>query len=222
MSWGQLRRLKGWARAGLAISPLLPVILASLYFSRDLYWSPGYPVRIPWDQIPVIQPDLRRENTWPGHNQSLAMPILLEQEAIDASLESEANANLAVKAGSAVNAGGVSTADANGLQTPGALPGIMPLSFNLVGNPQAGGILEVRKPVSLGEQSLGTLTVRIDDASRVYVSILDMARQFPEALRPPRSWHSEYVLLSQVRAAGIDLRYNPTADQFILQESPAN
>lgn len=83
-------------------------------------------------------------------------------------------------------------------------------------------ILEVRKPVSLGEQSLGTLTVRIDDASRVYVSVLDMARQFPEALRPPRSWHNEYVLLSQVRVAGIDLRYNPTADQFILQESPAN
>lgn len=218
MRWGQLRRLKGWAKAGLAISPLLPAILGSLYFSRDLHWSAGYPVRIPWDQIPVILPDPRPGATWPGQSLTLALPILVEEEAIDASLESEADANLAASAGSAVNA----SKDANGLQARSALPGIMPLSFDLVANPEADGILEVRKPVSFSQQSLGTLTVRIDDASRIYVSRVDMARQFPESLRPPRSWEDEYVLLSQVRAAGIDLRYDPTADQFVLRDDTAN
>lgn len=222
MLWGQLPRLGNSARTSLAIAPLLPVIVASLYFTRDLYWSPGYPVRIPWDQIPEIPPVSSQEAASLRADMALAAPILEGEVADDAAMNSAVDAGSAVSSEMATDDGNRTGMETNGNNARSALPGVLPLSFDLIANPDAGGMIQVRKSVSFNQQSLGMLSVRIDEGSRVFVSRVDMGRLFPESQRPPRSWQDEYVLLSQVRTAGIDLRYDPTADQFVLRDDTPN
>lgn len=218
MEWGKFQRLEPSAKTCLAIVPLLPVLVASLYFSGSLRWSPEYPVRMSWDEIPVIRPDSSRAAGLSGDQLARALPDLIGEDAQGDTLAADANANLVAGEDPAATGG---DGDAAQDQARNALPGIIQLSFNLAANPAADGMLQVRKSVAYNQQALGVLSVRIDDASRVFVSRVDMVRMFPEALQPPQSWQDEYVQLSQVRAAGIDLRYDPTADQFILRNGSA-
>lgn len=222
MRSGLMPRLRGAARTGLAIAPLVPVVLASLYFSGQLPWSPGYPVRIAWDEIPVIVADAPQGSGLASGNMGLTLPMLAEEAAQEASLALGEETDPATEADLAGPAGERDGQVVFGTPAGRAVPGVMPLSFSLAANPDAGGILQVRKAVSFNQQSLGNLSVRIDEAARVYVSVPEMGRMFPESLRPPRSWQDEFVLLSRVREAGIDLRYDPTADRFILRDDTAD
>lgn len=94
--------------------------------------------------------------------------------------------------------------------------GYMPLTFDLGGSAEASDSLQVNKPVEFEQRVLGNVAVRIDVGSRIYVSRADLGRILPEGMAAPAS-ADNYVLLSRLRQSGLDLRYDPVRDRFVLR-----
>lgn len=94
--------------------------------------------------------------------------------------------------------------------------GFIPSTFDLGGSAEASDSLQVNKPVEFEQRVLGEVAVRIDVGSRIYVSRADLDRILPDGMTAPASADS-YVLLSRLRQGGLDLRYDPIRDRFVLR-----
>lgn len=213
--------------AGLAISPIVAVFTASLYLpvsSKFFASGQDYPVRVRLIQLPDI---------WLRPPGDTSATLLLHQG--DVTIDDVASAlpgtnpaeevigtptELIPQGSASLARPGLASLAAANTSSPAA-GGIMPINFDIAGPADADATFQVSKTVIFNERSLGQLTVRIDEGARVYVSTAEMAGLFPEGLRPPQSWQ-EFVPLRQVRDAGIDLRYDPTADRMVLRDPLSN
>ena len=101
---------------------------------------------------------------------------------------------------------------------PPTVGGILAVDFDLGGGPSGPGAIQVEKAVRFAGQNLGRIGIRIDASSSIYVSKADVMRVLPETHRPDRALEGEYVPLSLLRTAGVNLRYDPSNDVMVLNE----
>lgn len=216
--------IKKLAMAGLAISPIIVVFAASLYLpvaSKFLARESDYPVRVRLIELPAIWPRapgdpsaqiLLNQQEAPVADLALAQPLPISSDLVAGMpttvIAQDPNPETRAQSMNAATA------------SPPA-SGIMAVNFDIAGPRDMEATLQVSKTVIFNDRPLGQLTVRIEEGARVYVSTAEMSGLFPEGLRPPRSWQ-EFVPLRQVREAGIDLRYDPTADRLVLRDSGSN
>lgn len=92
-----------------------------------------------------------------------------------------------------------------------ALP-VMNVDFDLARQGAQPGDLEVSKDVVLDGRRLGSLHVSIDQASRLYIAGDDLARMLPGELQAAVGAGGEFRSFEEIRAGGIDIRYDPVRD----------
>lgn len=84
------------------------------------------------------------------------------------------------------------------------------------------GQIAVQKPVFAGNVSLGSMTVIIDRNARLYFDKSELADLLSESGRPvaaiERAGRGPSASFQELRAAGLDLRYDPVRDRIILSQ----
>ena len=215
--------------AGWGLVPLVLVLAAALYgplsqkhgWTRLPFFGRDYPVQLDLEEVTrltLARDAQRAERALHNAARERAYPLALIMP-VTPSPEVDANQ----EAGSATVGGGQSlnASDVAGLQAGNAAPGrgFIALDFDLAGNGDLPGMLELSKSVQFENSDLGQIAIRIDDASRIFISSEDLMRVVPASLRPSRKPPVEFVPLQQLRDQGIDLRYDPLSDQFILRDA---
>ena len=85
------------------------------------------------------------------------------------------------------------------------------------------GMIEIEKALFYGQSQVGPIAIRIDDGAQLYLNseqiraVLSDNPNYARALDalPKSGFHS----IQKMRDVGIDLRYNPTTDHFVLRNS---
>ena len=118
----------------------------------------------------------------------------------------------------------VASAAATALPAPTAarrakVPGVIALSYNLAGGPQAGDAIEVDKAVSVGAAEAGRISLRIDGNAKIYALGSRLAAIIAEqsgAEAVPDGLGQDYVSLERLRALGIAVRYDAIRDRLVI------
>ena len=99
------------------------------------------------------------------------------------------------------------------------VPGVIALSYNLAGGPQAGDAIEVDKEVSVGATEAGRISLRIDGNAKIYALGSRLAAIIAEqsgAEAVPDGLGQDYVSLERLRALGIAVRYDAIRDRLVI------
>lgn len=215
-------RIRRLGSATWQIALLVLVVGASLYGALTprvnlAVLGRGYVVRLDLDEISKLS--ARRESK---------RPTLAESSAARQGNELLANADkghelaavaaplLQASAGAPESAGSVSGQSNVVAQTSSFR--VLPLDFSLSAGPDQASALEVAKRLRLDDRELGILSVRIDEASRIFVSRTELARLLPGEAALPTGTAGDYILLRDLRRSGFDLRYDPVRDELVLRE----
>lgn len=94
--------------------------------------------------------------------------------------------------------------------------GMMDLDFDLAAGPEDDDTIQLQMQVQLGDDVLGPVEIRIDTNSSIYVAREDMLAILPVPVRAAERLEGEFVELASLRDAGVDLRYDATADRLVL------
>ncbi|GEM_PF-3389410 len=217
-----------WKTAFLAI-PLVFVLLAAIFAATPEEYRPaalsrlisGYPLHIELEEVEAITlvNDLAQERAErlaaereeaelarTLRAQVPADPAMSEDETLSPDLEEEtALANL--------------DSSPDGLEDSlaGSAPtGLIPIDFDLAGGPTADSTIRVEKEVRDAQGVLGRIEVRIDNNSSIFVSSDDVKDVLTEAEQESLSLQQDFIPLSELREGGVNLRYDPTEDRFVL------
>ena len=104
------------------------------------------------------------------------------------------------------------------------VPGIIALSYSLVGGANAGDAIELDKPVSIAGVDAGRVPIRIDGNAKVYaqgkrLAAIIAAQAGEKAV--PAGLGEDYVSLEALRALGIGVRYDAIRDRLVLDPPAA-
>lgn len=94
----------------------------------------------------------------------------------------------------------------------------LPVDFDLAGGPDADNTLQLQMQVQHANRSLGRVEIRIDNTSAIFVSRREIGRIIPVRTRAFDALEGEFVLLTRLRDAGVDLRYDPVSDRLVLAD----
>jgi hypothetical protein len=94
--------------------------------------------------------------------------------------------------------------------------GMMNLDFDLAAGPQDDDTIQLQMQVQHGDDLLGPVEIRIDTNSSIYVARKDMLAILPTPVRGAERLEGEFVELARLRDAGVNLRYDATADRLVL------
>lgn len=221
-------RIGGWRSALGSSAPLIPLVLLVLAAGfAALYGTALKLSRAARDYGYVVDLDLReveeitrqREASRRAPEASPA-PVPDEEQDLPDAADMAADAAATGEPDAATPPGqpaaGTPAASRSASGEPVSRPGFIPSTFDLGGSAEASDSLQVNKPVEFEQRVLGEVAVRIDVGSRIYVSRADLDRILPDGMTAPASADS-YVLLSRLRQGGLDLRYDPIRDRFVLR-----
>lgn len=95
---------------------------------------------------------------------------------------------------------------------------VMKLDFDLTppADDMSDGLVIVRKQVVAKDRSLGSVSIAIDQASRLYLARDEVAGLLPERAAAIGGLDQKRVPIARLRELGVDLRYDPVSDQLIL------
>ncbi len=94
--------------------------------------------------------------------------------------------------------------------------GMMDLDFDLAAGPEDDDTIHLQMQVQHGNNVLGPVEIRIDTNSSIYVARDEMLAILPAPVRAAERLEGEFVELASLRDAGVDLRYDATADRLVL------
>ena len=105
-------------------------------------------------------------------------------------------------------------------QSASGLP-VIQVDFDLARQGAQPGDLSVSKEVIRDGRRLGSVNVAIDQASGLYIAGDDLARLLPGQFRSAIQPGGELRSFEQLRAGGIDIRYDPVRDVLEISTSAA-
>jgi hypothetical protein len=215
-----------WRGAARSYGALVPLVLLCLSAGIAATFGPRFRMeRFSSDYAYLVRMDLHRVEELTSQRDALRRQALpapgfaaIEEPALPEEADDPA-ADLAAAplASSRLSAASTPPAPTQAdLSEAASRLGYMPLSFDLGGSAEASDSLQVNKPVEFEQRVLGNVAVRIDVGSRIYVSRADLGRILPDGMSAPAS-ADNYVLLTRLRQSGLDLRYDPIRDRFVLR-----
>ncbi len=230
-----LNKHAGWieqARTAALTLPLLLVLLATLFAAlperyRLAGFSPfgsNYPIRIDLVEVQVAteQRDLAQRRAVTGgelgQDTNLSGEIMLNPLLVPIA-ETDGPEGLAALSGAtgADQSGSSNTAPTRITGNSG-LQGIMAIEFDLEGGPHSTSTVATSKEVLHDGQVIGQIGIRVDNNSAIYVAREDVLRIVPSPPVEVQRLEEDFILISSLRAAGVNLRYDPTGDRLVLAD----
>lgn len=95
---------------------------------------------------------------------------------------------------------------------------VLNLDFDLAAQMRRSHSLQAAKDVYSGERLIGRLDVHLDGVGRILVSVQQLEPGLREQAAARIESENSLVSLGALRAAGVDLRYDPLRDAFVLNE----
>lgn len=93
---------------------------------------------------------------------------------------------------------------------------MLQLDYDLVAGPGSDGSVQISRDLRRGSASLGALTLQIDRNAALYASRADLVRMLPTRAAQLQRLDGEFVPLSRLRQAGVNLRYDAARDELML------
>jgi len=95
---------------------------------------------------------------------------------------------------------------------------VLDINYDLLAGPGSSGAVEISKRLRRGDASLGPLKLQVDRNAGLYASRADLARMLPARAAQIDRLDGDYLSLSRLREAGVNLRYDAAHDELVLQD----
>lgn len=221
----------GWieqARTAALGLPLLLVLLAALFAALpERYRLAGfpqfganYPIRIDLGEVQVAteQRDLAQRRAASSQGTNLSGEILVNPLLVP-SVESGEQAALTPLPGeSGADQSGAPSATTTLITRNSGLQGIMAIEFDLEGGPNSSSTVATSKDVQHQGEVIGQIGIRVDNNSAIYVAREDVLRIVPSVPAEVQRLEEDFILISTLRNAGVNLRYDPIGDRLVLAD----
>lgn len=221
----------GWieqARTAALGLPLVLVLLAALFAALPeryrLAGSPqfgaNYPIRIDLGEVQVAteQRDLAERRAAASQSAILSGEVLVNPLLVTPIDAGEQAALASLPGESAADQSGSPNATPGLITRNSGLQGIMAIEFDLEGGPNSSSTVATSKDVQHEGQVIGQIGIRVDNNAAIYVARADVLRIVPSAPVEVQRLEEDFILISTLRNAGINLRYDPINDRLVLAD----
>ncbi len=96
--------------------------------------------------------------------------------------------------------------------------GVLDIAYDLDAGPGSDGSVTISKRLRRNGASLGPLKLQVDRNSGLYASRADLARMLPAKAAQIDRLDGDFLSLSRLRQAGVNLRYDAARDELVVQE----
>jgi hypothetical protein len=231
----KLDKHAGWieqARTAALGLPLLLVLLAALFAALpERYRLAGfpqfggnYPIRFDLGEVQAAteQRDLAERRAAAsrelGQGTNLSGELLINQLLVTPIEGGEQAALTTLTAEGGADQSRSSNAMPALITRNSGLQGIMAIEFDLEGGPNSSSTVATSKDVQHEGQVIGQIGIRVDNNSAIYVARADVLRIVPSVPVDVERLEEDFILISTLRNAGVNLRYDPIGDSLVLAD----